>query len=110
MKRLLSLVCSVLLFAMLGLVGWTGFLMPQAAMAAPAEAVIGPDDQTYATREEAYDQAMKAVKDPQGLEKEFKKDVEIFKEENPDQKDLVSGADKLVEEAKDVAKKVVGKE
>jgi ABC-type Na+ efflux pump permease subunit len=103
MKRLLSLV----LIALVSLVSVTG-LMVQGAIAAPMQQVIGPDDQSYGSREEAYDQAMKTANDPKGLEKEFEKDVEIFKEENPDEKDLVSGADKLVDEAKDIAKKVTG--
>lgn len=109
MKRVLSIVYSVLLVGFISFVGWTGFFAP--ASAAPAqEGVIGPDSQEYATREDAYDEALKVVNDPKGLDKEFKKDVEIFKEENPDKKDLVSGADNIVEEAKNVVEKVTGKE
>lgn len=111
MKRVLSMVYGILVVGLVSLVSWTGFFSPQAAFAAPAQdSVISPDSQDYATREEAYDQAIQEVNDPKGLDKAFKKDVEIFKQENPDKKDLVSGSDNLVNEAKNVVEKVTGKD
>lgn len=99
----------VLVVGLVSLISFTGLLAiaAQPGYAAtssqkPAqEAVIGPDSQTYATREEAYDKAIKAANDPEGLEKEYQTDLKIYKEENPGKGGLVEGAkeaiDKLTE-------------
>lgn len=107
MKRV---VVRTLVVALLGLLSWTGLFVSTALpgfaatlnQGASQETVISPDGQSYASREEAYDQAIEAANDPEGLEKEYEKDIEIFKQEHPDQMNLV-------EEAKEVVEKVTGK-
>lgn len=98
MKRLIASVFAVLV---VGLMGWTGFFAPAYAEVSTqppgSEAVISPDGETFANREEAYEKAAEAAKDPNGLEKEYKKDLKIFKKENPDQANLIEKAEAAVE-------------
>lgn len=103
-KRIVVSTIFVLGFA--GLVGVTIAPQPSYATAAPqstSQEVISPDSQNYATREEAYEKAIEAAKDPSGLEKEYEKDLKMYKEAHPDQGGLV-------EQAKEVVEKVVGKD
>ena len=107
MKRLAVRVLSI---ALLGLMCLTGCFAIETLPAFAAtqgksavqEDVIGPDSQTYKNREDAYESALKAVNDPEGLEKEYQKDLKIFKQENPDKANLV-------EEAKEAVENVIGK-
>ncbi|MBW4440525.1 MAG: hypothetical protein KME10_04675 [Plectolyngbya sp. WJT66-NPBG17] len=98
MKRLIARVLAVLV---IGLMGWTGFFTPAYAEVSTqppgSEAVISPDGAQYANREEAYKKAVEAAKDPNGLEKEYKKDLKLFKQENPDQANLIEKAEAAVE-------------
>lgn len=98
MKRLMVRVFAVVI---VGLMGWTGFFAPAYAEVTTqppgSEAVISPDGQEYANREEAYKKATEAAKDPNGLEKEYEKDLKIFKKENPDQANLIEKAETAVE-------------
>ena len=55
-------------------------------------------------RQKAYDKAAETVAEPKkGLEKIYEKDLKAYKKENPNDKSLVEGA-------KDLVKKVTGKE
>lgn len=49
-------------------------------------------------REEAYEEAVKAINDPKGVEKEYEENLDAFKETQPNKG--------LVEEAKDLVEKV----
>jgi hypothetical protein len=97
--------------AFVGLLSWVGMTVFSVAPSFAAdtndqpgrEAVISPDSQTYGSREEAYEKATKALNDPEGVEKEYEKDLKIFKKENPDKSSLVEGA-------KDAVKKVTGQD
>ncbi|MBD2080805.1 hypothetical protein [Leptolyngbya sp. FACHB-17] len=98
MKRLMARVFAVLV---VGLMAWTGFFMPAYAnvtLQPPgSEEVISPDGQEYSSRQEAYEKAMEAANDPKGLDKEYEKDLKIFKKENPDQANLIEKAEAAVE-------------
>lgn len=95
------LIVRVFAVVLIGLMGWTGFFAPAYAEVSTqppgSEAVISPDGEHYGNREEAYEKAVEAVKDPNGLEKEYKKDLKIFKKENPDQANLIEKAEAAVE-------------
>ncbi|MBD1824575.1 hypothetical protein H6F51_19080 [Cyanobacteria bacterium FACHB-DQ100] len=98
MKRLMARVFAVLV---VGLMAWTGFFMPAYAnvtLQPPgSEEVISPDGQEYSSRQEAYEKAMEAANDPKGLDKEYEKDLKIFKKENPDQANIIEKAEAAVE-------------
>ncbi|MCU0549031.1 MAG: hypothetical protein MUC48_06755 [Leptolyngbya sp. Prado105] len=98
MKRLIAKVFAIVF---VGLIGWTGFFAPAFAEVStqpPGQAeVISPDGEQYATRQEAYEKATEAANDPDGLDNEYKKDLKIFKQENPDQASLIEKAEAAVE-------------
>jgi hypothetical protein len=48
-------------------------------------------------RQSAYDKAAGALKDPQGLDKIYEKDLKAYKKINPEEGGLVEGAKDLVE-------------
>ena len=111
MKRLVVRVIAIALF---GFLSWTGlFALKTPVFAAPQaqsnaeEAVISPDGETYSNREDAYESALEAANDPNGLEKAYQKDLKIFKDEHPDKADLVDSG--IVEGAKEAIEKVTGK-
>lgn len=56
---------------------------------------IVSDRQTVA-RENAYEEAVEAVNNPTGLEKEYEKDLEEYEEANPDQKGILQDAKELL--------------
>ncbi|MGG6266251.1 hypothetical protein ACQ4M3_05350 [Leptolyngbya sp. AN03gr2] len=97
MKRLVALLAVVFV----SLTAWTGFVAPafaEVSLQPPgSEEVISPDGQQYSSRQEAYEKAVQAAKDPNGLEKEYEKDIKIFKKENPDQANLIEKAEAAVE-------------
>lgn len=98
MKRLMARVFAVLV---VGLMAWTGFFVPAYAdstLQVPgSEEVISPDGEQYSSRQEAYEKAMEAANDPKGLDKEYEKDLKLFKKENPDQANLLEKAEAAVE-------------
>lgn len=61
------------------------------------EKVISPDSQPYSSREEAYEKATEAAKDPNGLEKEYKKDLKIYQKDHPEEGGLIEGAKEAIE-------------
>lgn len=97
------LVVRYVAIALFGLLSWTGLFVAQPVLAAAQsqsgaeEAVISPDSQTYENREDAYESAREAVNDPNGLEKEYEKDLKIYKKDNPDQMNLVDSAKEAIE-------------
>ncbi|MBD1845478.1 hypothetical protein H6F89_19110 [Cyanobacteria bacterium FACHB-63] len=98
MKRLMARVFAVLV---VGLMTWTGFFAPAYAEVTTqvpgSEEVISPDGEQYSSRQEAYEKAMEAANDPKGLDKEYEKDLKLFKKENPDQANLLEKAEAAVE-------------
>lgn len=98
MKRLIGTVFAVLL---VGFMSWVGFFAPAFAAVSTQppghEEVISPDGEQYSSREEAYEKATEAASDPNGLDKEYQKDLKIFKKENPDQANLIEKAEAAVE-------------
>jgi hypothetical protein len=98
MNRLIAKVFAVVL---VGLIGWTSFFAPAFAAVSTQppgqEEVISPDGEQYGSREEAYEKATEAASDPNGLDKEYKKDLKIFKKENPEQASLIEKAEAAVE-------------
>ncbi|MFB2976764.1 hypothetical protein [Microseira sp. BLCC-F43] len=58
----------------------------------------GSNSQSVKSREEAYDKAIKAIDDPEGLEKVYEKNLEKYEKENPQPG--------IIESAKDVIKEV----
>ncbi len=61
------------------------------------------EPQTATNREAAYEEAIDTAKKSNGVEKEYEKDLETFKEEHPSDNPVVEGAKELIE-------KVTGKE
>lgn len=85
-----------------------GFFMVQPSFAdtekpLATEKSFSKVNETPASREAAYEEAVQAVKDPKGLDKEYEKELEVYKEENP-------GKNPVVEGVKEVVEKVTGKE
>lgn len=58
--------------------------------------------QTPENREQAYEEAVETLNNPKGLEQEYEKNLESYKESQPNQG--------LVEQAKEVVEKVTGQE
>ncbi|MBE9225016.1 hypothetical protein IQ264_06150 [Phormidium sp. LEGE 05292] len=55
-------------------------------------------NQSETAREKAYDQEINALNNPQGLEKEYKENLEAYEETQPD-KGIIQEAKSLVEKA-----------
>ncbi|NJR51807.1 MAG: hypothetical protein HC780_21715 [Leptolyngbyaceae cyanobacterium CSU_1_3] len=53
--------------------------------------------QNPASRSAAYEEAAEAAKDPEGLEKEYEKEMEVFKEEHPSENPVIEGVKEVVE-------------
>lgn len=93
-RVLLTLSLTVLLVGSLSL-GWGLTIQPSVAAPAPtlADPEIMPDP------EQAYEEARQIAKDPKmGAEKAYEKEVEVFREEHPDES--------LIEKSKQVADSV----
>ncbi|MBD2109009.1 hypothetical protein [Nodosilinea sp. FACHB-13] len=93
--RAIALVCLV------GLMSWLT-LATQPAFAANNKATATPPvDQTMTEepRDQAYEEAVEVIDDPNGVQKAYEKNLKQYKQENPDQKSLVEGAKDLVEKA-----------
>ena len=83
-----SLVCSLTL-------GWGLMAQPSFAASAPTLA----DPEAMPDPERAYEEAKQIAKDPKmGAEKAYEKEVEVFREEHPDES--------LIEKSKEVADSV----
>ncbi len=55
------------------------------------------EPQTATNREAAYKDAIEEVKKPDGLEKEYEKDLKTFKKENPSENPAVEGVKGLID-------------
>ncbi|WP_156119887.1 hypothetical protein [Leptolyngbya sp. KIOST-1] len=86
--------------ALVGLVGLLGWLMlaSSPAYAAEARSASTPVDKalTAEPRDQAYDEAVKVIDDPKGVQKTYEENLKQFRQENPDQGSVVEGAKELV--------------
>jgi hypothetical protein len=89
-------------FVMGGQPGFAEEASPLATEKSFSEVVKNPASNP-ASRNAAYEEAVKATKDPNGLEKEYKKEMKVYKEEHP-------GENPVVEGVKEAVEKVTGKE
>ncbi|MBD2233511.1 hypothetical protein [Phormidium tenue] len=95
--RAIALVCLV------GLMSWLT-LATQPAFAANSKATVTPPvDQalTEEPRDQAYEEAVEVIDDPNGVQKNYEENLKQYRQENPDQKSLV-------DDAKDLVNKVTG--
>ncbi len=101
---------SMILMGLVSLIYTTGFFVVEQRSYADTlkqpvkeQPFILDEPQTATNREAAYEEAVDAVKQPDGLEKEYEKDLKTFKKENPSENPVVEGAKELID-------KVTGKE
>ncbi|MEP0946306.1 hypothetical protein NC992_05430 [Leptolyngbya subtilissima DQ-A4] len=52
---------------------------------------------TEEPRDQAYEEAVEVIDNPNGVQETYEKNLKQYKQENPDQKSLVEGAKDLVE-------------
>ncbi|MBD2111083.1 MULTISPECIES: hypothetical protein [Cyanophyceae] len=91
--RAIALVCLA------GLMSWLT-LATQPAFAANNRGTATPSvDQTMTEepRDQAYEEAVEVIDNPNGVQETYEKNLKQYKQENPDQKSLVEGAKDLVE-------------
>lgn len=111
MKRLMTLskelfsrrLRAIALACLVGLMSWLT-LATQPAFAANSKGTATPPvDQamTEEPRDQAYEEAVEVIDDPNGVQKAYEKNLKQYRQENPDQKSLV-------EDAKDLVDKVTG--
>lgn len=101
---------GMVLMGLVSLIYTTGFFVVEqfsyaatSNQAVKEQPFILDEPQTATNREAAYKEALDAVKKPDGLEKEYEKDLKTFKKENPSENPVVEGAKELID-------KVTGKE
>lgn len=88
--------------ALVGLVGVMSWLMlaSQPAYAADASRSSTPTvDKTMTAepRDQAYDEALEVIDNPNGVQKTYEENLKQYRQENPDQGGIVEGAKELVE-------------
>lgn len=66
----------------------------------PLQTQIDNSNQPKLPPEKSYDEEIKALKDPQGLEKEYEENLEVYEETQPNKG--------IIEEAKSIVEKVTG--
>ncbi len=91
---------TVVLVCLVGLISWLA-IANQPAYAANANRASAPTvDQamTQEPRDQAYEEALEVIDDPNGVQKTYKENLKQFRQENPDQKEgLIEGAKDLVD-------------
>lgn len=94
--RLQSLAIACLIGLASGLM-----LVHQPAYAAAGDVSTTRIDETMTAepRDQAYDEALEVIDDPNGVQKNYEENLKQYRQENPDQ-------ESLVEEAKDLVKKI----
>ncbi|MFQ4135106.1 hypothetical protein PGN35_002195 [Nodosilinea sp. PGN35] len=93
---------TVTLVCLAGLISWLA-IASQPAYAANADRTSAPAvDQamTQEPRDQAYEEALEVIDDPNGVQKNYQENLKQFRQENPSQKEG------LVEEAKGLVDKV----
>ncbi|WOD37551.1 hypothetical protein [Nodosilinea sp. E11] len=106
MQRLISLIQSVSSrrlrsLVLLGFASITSWLMMahQPAYAAQAQSPSTPVDQvmTEEPREQAYEEALDVIDDPNGVQKAYKANLKQYRQQNPEEGGVVNNAKDLVE-------------
>ncbi|MGB3312254.1 MAG: hypothetical protein WBG32_22290 [Nodosilinea sp.] len=75
-------------------------LVSQPAYAATAQGASAPTvDKTMTAepRDQAYDEAIEVINNPEGVQKTYEENLKQYRQENPDQGGVVEGAKELVE-------------
>ncbi len=88
--------------ALIGLVGVVSWLMlaSSPAYATQAKGASTPTvDKTMTAepRDQAYDEALEVIDNPNGVQKTYQENLKQYRQENPDQGGIVEGAKELVE-------------
>jgi hypothetical protein len=105
MQRLITLTQDFLSrrlrsLALAGLVGLMGWLMiaSQPAYAAKSADASTPVDQvmTQEPRDQAYEEALEVIDDPNGVQKTYKDNLKQYRQENPENNGPVESAKDLV--------------
>ncbi|MBW4483369.1 MAG: hypothetical protein KME14_12575 [Tildeniella torsiva UHER 1998/13D] len=94
---------AIALACLVGLMSWLT-LATQPAFAANDKGTAAPSvDQTLTAepRDQAYEEAVEVIDNPNGVQKTYEENLKQYRQENPDQKGLV-------EDAKDLVNKVTG--
>lgn len=106
MKRLLSIFYkSILATVLVGLISWLSF----SVIVEPAQATVSNQSRTQSSlnlenqsiedREKAYEQEVKIGDKPEDLEKQYEKNLQEYRQQNPDEGGLVDQAKGLLEKA-----------
>jgi len=87
--------------ALAGLVGFMGWLMiaSQPAYAAKSAEASTPVDQvmTQEPRDQAYEEALEVIDDPNGVQKTYKENLKQYRQANPNQEGIIDEAKDLVD-------------
>ncbi|MBF1999501.1 MAG: hypothetical protein IGS38_02130 [Synechococcales cyanobacterium M58_A2018_015] len=94
-------VWAVLLVGVISLAGWLGIMPTSYALEASD---LEPAPESVEAREAAYDEAKDIASDPKmGVEKEYERNIEAYREEHADEMGIVG-------EVKELVNKVTGNE
>ncbi|MBE9109329.1 hypothetical protein IQ273_07860 [Nodosilinea sp. LEGE 07298] len=90
---------AIALVSLVGIMGWL-MLASQPAYAAEAQRASTPTvDKTMTAepRDQAYDEALEVIDNPNGVQNTYEENLKQYRQENPDQGGVVAGAKELVE-------------
>ncbi|MEA5450056.1 hypothetical protein VB780_15855 [Leptolyngbya sp. CCNP1308] len=94
---------AIALACLVGLMSWLTLATQPAVAANDKGTATPPVDQTLTAepRDQAYEEAVDVIDNPNGVQKTYEENLKQYRQENPDQKNLV-------EDAKDLVNKVTG--
>ncbi|PSR17699.1 hypothetical protein C8255_11290 [filamentous cyanobacterium CCP3] len=90
---------AIALFGLVGVMSWLMFAS-QPAYAAEARRTSAPTvdkTMTEEPRDQAYDEALEVIDNPNGVQKTYEENLKQYRQENPDQGGVIEGAKELVE-------------
>lgn len=92
---------AIALACLVGLMSWLTLVTQPAFAANNKGTATPPVDQTLTEepRDQAYEEAVEVIDDPNGVQKAYEKNLKQYRQENPDQKSLVEDAKELVNKA-----------
>jgi hypothetical protein len=90
---------AIALACLVGLISWFTLVTQPAFAANNKGTATPPVDQamTEEPRDQAYEEAVEVIDDPNGVQKAYEKNLKQYRQENPDQKSLVEDAKELVD-------------